>query len=159
MAANKTQTIDISKLTLAQLNQLKQQLDQEIELFSSSLQQLKLAQTKFQESGDCLDKINPANEGREILVPLTGSMYVPGTLSEIDNVFIDIGTGYYVESQVSNAKDYFKRKVKYVTEQMEKIQILAQNKITMREAVMEVMEMKIQVQLQAQQQMASTMKA
>uniref|UniRef100_T1ISQ0 Prefoldin subunit 5 n=1 Tax=Strigamia maritima TaxID=126957 RepID=T1ISQ0_STRMM len=153
MAASKGQTVDISKLNLGQLNQLKQQLDQEIELFSSSLQQLKLAQTKFQDSGDCLEKINPDNDGKEILVPLTGSMYVPGTLTDVNNVYIDIGTGYYVENNVEKAKNYFKRKVKYVTEQMEKIQTVAQNKVAMREAVMEVMEMKIQTQLQNQQQL------
>lgn len=144
--------MDISKLNLAQLDQVKQQLDQEVELFSSSLQQLKMAQTKFQESGECLDKVAPENEGKEILVPLTGSMYVPGKLSDITMVLIDVGTGYYVEKNVDTAKDYFKRKIQFVTDQMEKIQTLAQEKIRLREAVMENMESRIQAQLASQQQ-------
>ena len=36
-------------------------------------------------------------EGKEILVPLTSSMYVPGRLSDVENVMVDIGTGYQVK--------------------------------------------------------------
>ena len=32
-----------------------------------------------------------------MLVPLTESLYVPGTLDDAHKVLIDIGTGYYVE--------------------------------------------------------------
>ena len=32
-----------------------------------------------------------------MLVPLTASLYVPGTLDDADRVLVDIGTGYFVE--------------------------------------------------------------
>lgn len=32
-----------------------------------------------------------------MLVPLTASLYVPGTLDEADKVLVDIGTGYFIE--------------------------------------------------------------
>ena len=35
--------------------------------------------------------------GRSILVPLTSSLYVPGTLKNAGKVLVDIGTGYYIE--------------------------------------------------------------
>jgi prefoldin alpha subunit len=35
--------------------------------------------------------------GKQILVPLTASLYVPGTLKDADNVIVDVGTGFYVE--------------------------------------------------------------
>jgi prefoldin alpha subunit len=35
--------------------------------------------------------------GKPILVPLTTSLYVPGTLADSDNVIVDVGTGFYVE--------------------------------------------------------------
>lgn len=35
--------------------------------------------------------------GKTILVPLTNSLYVPGKLSDPENVIVDIGTGYYVK--------------------------------------------------------------
>jgi hypothetical protein len=35
--------------------------------------------------------------GKPILVPLTTSLYVPGTLADPENVIVDVGTGFYVE--------------------------------------------------------------
>ena len=35
-------------------------------------------------------------EGKPILVPLTTSLYVPGTIADSGNVIIDVGTGFYV---------------------------------------------------------------
>ena len=34
--------------------------------------------------------------GKEVLVPLTSSLYVPGRLTDVESVVVDIGTGYYV---------------------------------------------------------------
>lgn len=66
-------------------------------VFQDSIQTLKIALNKFSESGECLEKIGPDSEGKTILVPLTGSMYVPGSLVDVNNVIIDIGTGYYAQ--------------------------------------------------------------
>lgn len=35
--------------------------------------------------------------GKTILVPLTNSLYVPGKLADLENVIVDVGTGYYVK--------------------------------------------------------------
>ena len=48
---------------------------------------------RFQDSGDSLGKLTPENKDKEILVPLTGSMYVPGQLSNAEKVLVDVGTG------------------------------------------------------------------
>lgn len=140
--------IDLTTLTLEQLSVLKQQLDKELIIFQDSLQTLKVAQTKFQESGSCLEKISPAMEGNEILVPLTGSMYVVGKLADTNTVLIDIGTGFYIQKKVTDAKDYFDRKVAFVTEQMEKIQQLGLEKSKVRDATVDVIEMKLDDQTQ-----------
>lgn len=34
---------------------------------------------------------------KTILVPLTSSLYVPGKISNVSKVIVDVGTGYYVE--------------------------------------------------------------
>ncbi|XP_001608297.1 prefoldin subunit 5 [Nasonia vitripennis] len=138
------QQVDLTQLSLQQLTQLKQQLDQELMVFQDSLHSLKIAQSKFQESNECLDKFTPNAKGKEILVPLTGSMYVPGKLVDTEKVLIDIGTGYYAEKNIPDAKEYFKRRVVFVTEQMEKIQAIGQEKSKIREATIDVMEMKLE---------------
>ena len=153
MAKSQVQTIDLTKLNLMQLTQFKNQLDQDLQFYQESLQNLKLAQTKFQDSGESLGKLTPENKDKEVLVPLTGSMYVPGKLNNPEKVLVDVGTGYYVEKDVNSAKEYFTKKVKYVTEQMEKVQAIGNEKNKIREAVMDVMEAKLQAQF-AQQQSA-----
>ncbi|XP_030054030.1 prefoldin subunit 5 [Microcaecilia unicolor] len=144
------QAVNISELSLQQLEILKNQLDQEVEFLSSSVAQLKLVQTKYVEAKDCLNVLNTANEGKELLVPLTSSMYVPGKLNDVEHVLIDVGTGYYVEKTASDARDFFKRKIDFLTKQIEKIQPALQEKHAMKQAVMETMSLKIQ-QLTASQ--------
>lgn len=141
------QEIDLTKLNLQQLSQLKQRMEQELQMYQSSLQSLKVAQTRYQTSRESIEKLTPDCKGKEILVPLTGSIYVPGKIADADSVIIDIGTGYYVQKDLESAKEYMKRRVAFVTEQMEKIQGMGQEKSTIRDAVMEVMEGKI-LQLQ-----------
>uniref|UniRef100_A0A2K5Z4A7 Prefoldin subunit 5 n=1 Tax=Mandrillus leucophaeus TaxID=9568 RepID=A0A2K5Z4A7_MANLE len=127
---NMAQSINITELHLPQLEMLKNQLDQEVELFSTSIAQLKVVQTKYVEAKDCLNTLNKSNEGKQLHVPLTSSMYVPGKLHDVEHVLIHVGTGYYVE--------------KTAQDQMEKIQPALQKKHAMKQAVMEMMSQKIQ---------------
>lgn len=123
-------------------------------MFQDSLQTLKIAKTKFDGSKEALEQINDTWTNKEILVPLTGSMYVKGVLNNIDKFIIDIGTGYYVEKDITTSKDYFKRKVDYVQEQMDKIDMLGRQKSKVLNAVIDVIEMKVAA-LQAAQQKAA----
>ena len=59
---------------------------------------------------------------------------------------------YYVEKDLTAANEYFNKKVKYVTEQMEKVQAIGMEKNKVRQAVMDVMEIKLHAQFQQQQQ-------
>lgn len=140
----KLHEIDLMSLSFQQLNQLKAQLDQELNVFQDSLETLKVAQTKLQESGECLQKLTSETEGSAILVPLSASMYVPGKIADAEHVIVDVGTGYYVKKTIDDGKSYFKRKVDFVTEQIEKIQVMGMEKAKIREAILEVMEFKAQ---------------
>ena len=140
------QAVDLTKLNLMQLTQFKNGLDTDLQFYQESLQNLKLAQSKFQESAESMTKLNPESAGQEILVPLTGSMYVPGQMSDADTVVVDIGTGYYVEKKVGDAQEYFGRKVKFVTENMERVQAIGSEKAKIRELVMDVMQEKLKAQ-------------
>jgi prefoldin subunit 5 len=47
---------------------------------------------------DLIDQAtNPLVVGKQILVPLTSSLYVPGKMSDVESVIVDVGTGYYVK--------------------------------------------------------------
>lgn len=124
-------------------------------VFQDSLQTLKIAKTKFDGSKEALEQIDESWTDKEILVPLTGSMYVKGIVNNVDKFIIDIGTGYYVEKDITTSKDYFKRKVDYVQEQMDKIDTLGRQKSKVLNAVIDVIEMKVAALQQAQQQAAA----
>uniref|UniRef100_A0A2K5PHD0 Prefoldin subunit 5 n=1 Tax=Cebus imitator TaxID=2715852 RepID=A0A2K5PHD0_CEBIM len=126
----------IMEMNLPQLEMLKNQLDQEVFL-SMSTAQPKVVQTK-------LNMLNKSNVGREYLIPLTSSMYVPEKLHDVEHVLIDVGTVYHVEKIAEDAKDFFKRKTDFLSTQMEKIQPAFQEKHIMKQAVMEMMIQKIQ---------------
>ncbi|KAF1409352.1 Prefoldin subunit 5, partial [Spheniscus magellanicus] len=153
------QTVNVGELTLPQLELLKGQLDQEVEFLSSSIAQLKVVQTKYVEAKDCLNVLNKSNEGKwdpptlsrlgrggggRAKPPEARTMYVPGKLSDVERVLIDVGTGYYVEKTADDARDFFKRKIDFLTKQMEKIQPALQEKHAMKQAVVEMMSQKIQ---------------
>lgn len=120
-------------------------------VFQDSLQTLKMAKSKYAGSKESLEQFKPNWNEQPVLVPLTGSMYVPGKIKDIDKVIIDIGTGYYVEQNLDGAKDYFKRKVDFVAEQMDKIEYLGNEKSKIRDAICDVMEIKMQA-MRSQQQ-------
>ncbi|XP_057603966.1 prefoldin subunit 5-like [Hippopotamus amphibius kiboko] len=136
-------SVNITKLNLLQLEMLKNQLDQEVEFLSTSIAQLKVVQTKYVEAKDCLNVLNKRNEGKELLVPLTSSMYVPAKLHDVEHVLLDVGTGYHIEKTAEDAKDFFKRNIDFLTKQMEKIQRTLQEKHAMKQAVMEMMSQKV----------------
>lgn len=40
---------------------------------------------------------------RETLIPLTSSLYIPGTINSVKSVLVDIGTGYYAEKDLESS--------------------------------------------------------
>lgn len=108
-------------------------LSQDIEVLTASISQLNQAQTKFQESGEVVSNQSHISNGTEILVPLTASMYINGSITNNDKFLIDIGTGYYIEKNREGTVDYFKRKVAFLNQEIEKCVKITQQKIGLRE--------------------------
>lgn len=70
-------------------------------VFQESLHTLRMARNKFKESKEALEQMKEDWEEHTVLVPLTGSMYVPGIIKKVDNIILDIGTGYYAEKVIN----------------------------------------------------------
>lgn len=65
---------------------------------TQSYSQLRGAQARFNDCKDSVDTLKTEKpEDKTILVPLTSSLYVPGKLSNVETVIVDVGTGYFVE--------------------------------------------------------------
>ena len=48
------------------------------------------------------------------MIPLTESLYVPGTIQDPTRVLVDLGTGFYAEKNVKDAVALMDRKMKLV---------------------------------------------
>jgi len=114
--------VDAQSLSPQQLHQALQELEQEIGYLTNSLKQLKAAQEKFAMSAHSLDTLTPENDGREVLVPLSGTMYAPGQLDAGGKVLVDVGTGYYLEKTPAGAKGFFERRADFLKEKIEQLQ-------------------------------------
>eukprot|EP00030_Apusomonadida_sp_AF-17_P002491 a339881_327.p2 GENE.a339881_327~~a339881_327.p2 ORF type:complete len:167 (+),score=78.23 a339881_327:29-502(+) len=114
--------LDLRTLPPQAVAQLKRQLEEEMESFMHSFQGLQYTLNRFRQSIEALDSIKEENAGKEILVPLTSSMYIPGTVGDVRSVLVDVGTGYYVEKSQSEAQQFFERKIEFLAEQLKTVQ-------------------------------------
>ncbi|KXS21901.1 Prefoldin alpha subunit [Gonapodya prolifera JEL478] len=131
-------TIALASLDVNQLQNLKQSLEEELQQLTQSYAALRQAEVKFSENTTTLDSLTQGKNGspltvkfliirlamlsaKPMLVPLTSSLYVPGEVTAVENVIVDVGTGYYVEKSVDDAKAYYSKKAQYVKGQLEKL--------------------------------------
>ena len=109
-------------MAFLQLADVRRQLEAELQHLTASYGQLKAAQHRFRTCIEAVDSIDPSNEDRETLVPLTSSLYVPGKLSDLNKVIVDVGTGYYVEKSTEDAKQMYREKVEFVGKKLDQLQ-------------------------------------
>mmetsp|Transcript_20244 Transcript_20244/g.29912 ORF Transcript_20244/g.29912 Transcript_20244/m.29912 type:complete len:163 (+) Transcript_20244:103-591(+) len=106
--------IDLSHLSLEQLNQLKIQHQEEVQNLTSNYAVLKEGLVRYQEAKIAVSALGRKTEGKDILVPLTQSLFVPGTVVDGDKFLVDIGTGYYVEKSEKETDEFLDRKISMV---------------------------------------------
>lgn len=65
-------------------------------------------------------------------MPLSQSLYVSGRLTNTNTVLVDIGTGYFVEKSLVEAKQFLDKKVSYVqgnADELDKIIYVSQRNL------------------------------
>lgn len=105
------------------------QTEAEINTLVGSYKDLQDAKQKFKESLDAIKIQRELPNDKDILVPLTGSMYVPGQITNTKEYLLDIGTQYLVEKDADGAIDYFERKMKFIDVQLAKFSQLLQTRV------------------------------
>ncbi|KAK9466627.1 Prefoldin [Lipomyces arxii] len=142
--ASQGQTVDLTALSAQQLLDVKNQLEQELEHLSQSFQKLRAAQAKFKE---CIVSIEntckPENKGKAILVPLTSSLYVPGTVEDVDTVMVDVGTGYYIEKKPKDGIAFYENKVTTLQKNMGDLETIVNGKMGNLRSIEDVLRQKV----------------
>lgn len=134
---------EIDKLSLEQIRQVKEQVDSEAALLQDSVTNIRTAAARFEAASKALHNVSVHPAGKELLVPLTASLYVPGTLANVENVLVDVGTGYYVEKSMESAKEYCDRKISFLKANHDKLVEVAAEKRNIAEQVTMVMQAKL----------------
>lgn len=111
-----------------------EQTNVEIDTLVESYKDLQDAKQKFKESLDAIKVQRELPDDKNILVPLTGSMYVPGHITNTKEFLLDIGTQYLVEKDADGAIDYFERKMKFIDVQLAKFSQLLQTRLQAKQS-------------------------
>ncbi|KAL8371007.1 hypothetical protein RB595_001045 [Gaeumannomyces hyphopodioides] len=123
------QQINLDSLSAQQLSSVKKQLDEEVEHLTSSFTQLHAAQGKFRECLRIVKEQAASSESkRDVLVPLTNSLYVQGKLSDPDRVLVDVGTGFYIEKNAKSATEFYEAKTKELGTNIQGLEAIIQGK-------------------------------
>ncbi|KAK4380507.1 hypothetical protein RND71_002369 [Anisodus tanguticus] len=121
-------TLEIEKMSVEQLKALKEQADLEVNLLQDSLNNIRTATTRLEIASNALQDLSLRPQGKKMLVPLTASLYVPGTLDDAEKVLVDVGTGYFVEKTMIEGKDYCERKISLLKSNYEQLLDVATKK-------------------------------
>ncbi|PIA35447.1 hypothetical protein AQUCO_03500070v1 [Aquilegia coerulea] len=118
----------MENLSLEQLKGIKEQADQEVNLLQDSLNHIRTATTRLENAATALHELSLRPQGKQMLVPLTASLYVPGILDDADKVLVDVGTGYFIEKTMVEGKDYCERKINLMKSNFDQLIELASKK-------------------------------
>lgn len=123
----------------------KQNAQQELLHLQSSYEALLVAKNKYH---DCINSVKMIEQnqgsgpGGEMLIPLTSSLYVRGE-NKVDKFKIDIGTGYFVEKDTTEAVAFFKKRIDKLTGDSVKLKALITEKASLLQSIDTVIREKI----------------
>jgi prefoldin alpha subunit len=89
--------VDLSQLNIKELQGLHQRLSTEVANLTSSAVALQETAARFATAGQSIEYLQEQKQGQSVLLPLTESLYVSGSLESVERVLVEVGTGYYVE--------------------------------------------------------------
>ncbi|XP_066338073.1 prefoldin subunit 5-like [Miscanthus floridulus] len=135
--------IELDKLSVEQLKGLKEQTDLEFNLLQDSLTKIRTAATRLENASAALHDLSLRPHGKKMLVPLTASLYVPGSLDDAETVLVDVGTGYFIEKTMAQGKEYCERKINLLKSNFDELAEVA----TKKKAIAEDMAMLLQAKL------------
>lgn len=119
--ASREMMVEMEKMSIEQLKAVKEQSDMEVGLLQDSVNNIRTAATRLEKASVALQDLSQRPQGKKMLVPLTSSLYVSGTLDDANKVLIDVGTGYFIEKSMLDGRDYCERKINLLKSNYEEL--------------------------------------
>ena len=148
--AAKGAALQITSLTVEQLMMIKNQLEGELQKLSATIQLTNESVAKATTAKEALAAFAASESGKEMLVPITESMYVHGVVQETKRPIIELGNGYFAETSVDNASQFFSRRISRLNSQQEQLRNSFKEKQQQYQLVVQVANQKIQASRAAQ---------
>ena len=126
--------VPLEKLSIDQLDYVGRQIEQEISNYSSYYSSLRIAHNKFLDNKEYINDLK-TYEDKEILVPMTSSLYIPGKCVDVKRVTIEIGANFFIETTIDKAEKFCDRKLETIKKNMDKIDDIINNKNEQMNAV------------------------
>lgn len=131
---SQTKEIPLDQLTVEQLTYVGKQIEQDISHYSSYYTSLKVAQNKFVDNKDYIKDLQ-TYQNKEILVPMTSSLYIPGKCSDVKKLTVEIGGNFFVETSIDKADQFCERKIEMIKKSMDKIDDIIKTKSNQLNAI------------------------
>ena len=145
--------VKIETLSPQELVEIEKQLQNDIQSLRQSHSGMRLAASKFQESKAVVSSLATEVEDKEIMIPLTSSLYVPGKICDREKIIVEAGAGYFIELGLEKGSEYWDRKLDMMNGNAKKIAEMIEVKSTQLQHVNNVIQKKIQ-EIQANQAQA-----
>ena len=127
LAKEKVREVPIEKLTIDQLNYVGQQIEKDIKHYSQYYSSLRAVNNKYLDNKEYI-KLLKDYKDKEILVPMTSSLYIPGKCAEVKKLTIEIGANFFVETTIEKAEKFCDRKIESLKINMDEIDKIIQQK-------------------------------
>ncbi|RWR90400.1 putative prefoldin subunit 5 [Cinnamomum micranthum f. kanehirae] len=143
MVGKAIRSSDMEKMSVDQLKSLKEQSDLEVNLLQDSVNNIRTAASRLEIASNALHDLSLRPQGKKMLVPLTASLYVPGTLDDADRVLVDVGTGYFIEKTMAEGEDYCNRKINLLKSNYDELVEVASKKKNMADEAAVILQAKL----------------
>ena len=127
LAKEQVREVPIEKLSIEQLNYVGQQIEKEIKNYSQYYSSLRAVNNKYLDNKEYIKQLKEYKD-KEILVPMTSSLYIPGKCSDIKKLTVEIGGNFFVETTVEKAEKFCDRKIENLKINMDSIDKIIQEK-------------------------------
>lgn len=148
MASGQPKPVPLSALTLDQLFSIKSRLESDLQKLTASIQLTTETVEKTSAAKDGLTQFTSIEPGKEMLVPITESMYVPGIVGS-KRPIIDLGTGYFAETSVENATNFLNRRIERLNKQQEQLRTSFKDKQSQYQMTVQIINQKLEQQRRA----------
>ena len=119
--------VPIEKLSIEQLYYVGQQIEKEIKNYSQYYSSLRAVNNKYLDNKEYIKQLKDYKD-KEILVPMTSSLYIPGKCADVKKLTIEIGANFFVETTIEKADKFCDRKIENLKKNMTEIDKIIQDK-------------------------------